>query len=61
MPLRIGFWMLFNQKWVPWYGMWDYAFTFEGGVIQQAGTIITMRHNGTIREYIDMPTLSSGG
>lgn len=43
-----------------WYGMWDYAFTFDGGVIQQVGTIITVWHNGTIQEYIDMPTASFG-
>lgn len=43
-----------------WYGMYDYAFTFDGGVIQQVSTIITVKHNGTIGEYIDMPTLDWG-
>jgi hypothetical protein len=40
--------------------MQDYAFTLEGGVVQQAQTIVTILHNGTIQEYIDMPTLLFG-
>lgn len=43
-----------------WYGMQDYAFTFDGGVIQQGQTLITVNHNGSVQEYIDMPTIMFG-
>jgi len=43
-----------------WYGMFDYAFTLDGGVIQQVNTILTVAHNGSIKEYVDMPTLDFG-
>lgn len=49
-----------QRKVLSWYGMQDYTFTMDGGVIQQGQTIITIRHNGTIQEYIDMPTVLFG-
>jgi hypothetical protein len=42
------------------YGMNDYAWTLDGGVVQQMQTLMTMRHNGSIEQFIDLPTLFFG-
>jgi hypothetical protein len=38
----------------------DYVFTFDGGIIQQAQSLISMRHNGSINQYISMPSILDG-
>lgn len=42
------------------YGMNDYAWTMDGGVVQQIQSLLTMRHNGSIEEFINIPTLYFG-
>jgi hypothetical protein len=40
--------------------MEDYAFTPEGGVVQQFQTLITMRHNGSINQFVEFPSILIG-
>jgi hypothetical protein len=35
----------------------DYVFTGFGGVIQQEQALITMRHNGSINQFVSMPSM----
>lgn len=38
----------------------DYAYTIHGGIIQQVQSMIAMRHNGSINQYIPLPTVYDG-
>jgi hypothetical protein len=38
----------------------DYTFTINGGVIQQERSIISMRHNGSINQFISLPSHLTG-
>jgi hypothetical protein len=38
----------------------DYAFSFDGGFIQQGQSIIKMRHNGSIEQFVTMPSVLDG-
>ena len=38
----------------------DYVFTLNGGVIQQFQSMIEMKHNGSINQYISMPAVHDG-
>jgi hypothetical protein len=38
-------------------GMDDYVFTGFGGVVQQDQSIITMRHNGSIDQFVSFPSI----
>lgn len=38
----------------------DYVFTAEGGIVQQFQSLITMRHNGSINQYVSMPSVLDG-
>lgn len=38
----------------------DYVFTFDGGIVQQFQSQISMRHNGSINQYISMPAVLDG-
>jgi hypothetical protein len=40
--------------------MEDYAFSFDGGFIQQYQSIIQMRHNGSINQFVTFPSASFG-
>ena len=40
--------------------MSDYVFTIHGGLIQQSQTMISMRHNGSIEQFISMPAMFEG-
>jgi hypothetical protein len=40
--------------------MEDYVFTPEGGVIQQFQSIIKMRHNGSIDQVAQFPSVLDG-
>lgn len=42
------------------YGMYDYAFTVRGGIIQQNQALLRMYHNGSIEDYISMPSEGRG-
>lgn len=42
------------------YDMDDYVFTDDGGIIQQFQSMIKMRHNGSIDQYIGMPAVLDG-
>lgn len=35
----------------------DYAFAFDGGFIQQSQSIIKMRHNGSIDQFVTLPSV----
>lgn len=41
-------------------GMQDYHFTVRGGIIQQSQALLRMLHNGSIEDYISMPTEGNG-
>lgn len=46
---------------VPAYeGMWDYHFTARGGVIQHGQSLMRMLHNGSVQDYVSMPTQGNG-
>lgn len=36
--------------------MQDYAFSYDGGFIQQQESIIQMRHNGSIHQFVTLPS-----
>jgi hypothetical protein len=38
----------------------DYVFTFEGGIVQQFQSQLKMQHNGSIDQYIAMPSVLDG-
>ena len=38
----------------------DYVFTLNGGVIQQFQSMIEMKHNGSIDQYVAMPAVFDG-
>lgn len=40
--------------------MEDYAFSLDGGYIQQFQSIIRMRHNGSIHEFVNLPSALDG-
>lgn len=40
--------------------MEDYVFTFDGGVIQQFQSIIKMRHNGSVEQFTNFPSVFDG-
>jgi hypothetical protein len=40
--------------------MEDYAFSFDGGYIQQYQSIIKMRHNGSINQFVNLPSVLDG-
>lgn len=42
------------------HGMSDYAWTLEGGVVQQTQAMMTIKHNGSIAEFIGIPTVYFG-
>ena len=41
-------------------GMYDYHFTVRGGIIQHNQALLRMYHNGSIEDYISMPTEGNG-
>ncbi len=40
--------------------MTDYTFSFDGGYIQQYQSIIKMKHNGSIEQYVNIPSPVDG-
>lgn len=42
------------------HDMEDYAFSFDGGFIQQYQSIIKMRHNGSIEQFVTLPSALDG-
>jgi len=38
----------------------DYAFSAEGGFIQSRESIIKMRHNGSIEQFVSFPSVIDG-
>lgn len=40
--------------------MEDYAFSLDGGYIQQFQSIIKMRHNGSIHQFVTLPSVLDG-
>lgn len=40
--------------------MEDYAFSFDGGYIQQYQSIIKMKHNGSIEQFVPFPSVLDG-
>jgi hypothetical protein len=40
--------------------MEDYVFTHEGGVVQQFQSLIKMRHNGSIEQIAQFPSVLGG-
>lgn len=40
--------------------MKDYAFSFNGGFIQQFQSIIKMKHNGSIDQFVSLPSVFDG-
>ena len=38
----------------------DYTFSFDGGYIQQFQSIIKMRHNGSIHQFVNLPSVIDG-
>jgi len=42
------------------HDMEDYAFSLDGGYIQQFQSIIRMRHNGSIHEFVNLPSALDG-
>lgn len=42
------------------HDMEDYAFSFDGGFIQQFQSIIKMRHNGSIEQFVNLPSVLYG-
>ena len=38
----------------------DYVFTHDGGIIQQFQSMLQLRHNGSISQYVSMPTVLDG-
>lgn len=42
------------------HDMEDYAFSFDGGFIQQFQSIIKMRHNGSIEQFVSLPSVLDG-
>jgi hypothetical protein len=40
--------------------MEDYAFSLDGGFIQQFQSIIKMRHNGSIEQFVSLPSVLDG-
>jgi len=40
--------------------MVDYIFSATGGFIQQSQSVITLRHNSSIDQFIQMPSSSVG-
>jgi hypothetical protein len=42
------------------HDMEDYTFSFDGGFIQQFQSIIKMRHNGSIEQFVTLPSALDG-
>jgi hypothetical protein len=42
------------------HNMEDYAFSPEGGYIQQFQSIIKMNHNGSINQFVNLPSVLDG-
>ena len=42
------------------HDMEDYAYSADGGFIQQYQSIIKMRHNGSIEQFVSMPSVLNG-
>lgn len=42
------------------HDMEDYAFSLHGGYIQQFQSILRMRHNGSIHEFVNLPSALDG-
>ena len=42
------------------HDMEDYAFSLDGGFIQQYQSIIKMRHNGSIEQFVTLPSVLDG-
>lgn len=42
------------------HDMRDYAFSLDGGFIQQRESIIKMRHNGSIEQFVSIPSVLDG-
>jgi hypothetical protein len=40
--------------------MEDYTFSLDGGYIQQFQSILKMRHNGSIHQFVSLPSVFDG-
>ena len=38
----------------------DYVFNHDGGIVQQFQSMLQLRHNGSISQYVTMPVVLDG-